>query len=659
MMTQKHALHAGELRLQKLRHTPSELADVIPNYIRGDMPQQHAEFFPGLAYLPLGALDNQGRPWASLLVTKSGDDPSVGITVSGHNQTDVVAETNPHDPFVRALGDEQAPHSSNKRLFAGVGIDYTNRRRNKLAGQIEAVSLAGTRKIHLRLLTDQHLGNCPKYITVRTLQHEARDAELVFDSPDAVTAPLPTDAKTCINRASTTYLATKHIVSEEGTASSQCDMGFNHRGGAPGFVRLYEETEGDTVTTYLVMPDHSGNRFYQSLGNIETDRQVGMIFPDFTSGDILYVTGDAENLHDEDAQAIMPRVGLLTRIKLTGAVFVKSGLNLRLTSDEHFSPYNPPVKYLEGELADMGHATVPAASATPISARMISAQAESDSVSTFTFGLSSPIEQSGPGGFGVFDFSALLDTGYRHMDDVNPQMVNEDYIRTWTISNAPAFDTKRNTYGATNEIAITIKRKPGGLISNFLHDNAEKLIEQKLPVAFKGTGAGFGCFVKDTPYAPPRVPAKMLWAAAGVGITPFMAMWDGLIKLADAGFDVSSDIVLLFSGRDDDIKLLKRFLMDQDALPGNLTYRVLAFQSGEEHRPAAQSARHDLRTEYPHAPLTIQTRRIQIEDLKTVEDLTEREVFLCGPDKLTRWYEDGLVALGVDPSKLHQETFSF
>ena len=61
-------------------------------------------------------------------------------------------------------------------------------------------------------------------------------------------------------------------------------MGVNHRGGAPGFVRVYEENDGDAVTTYLVLPDHSGNRFYQSLGNIETDPQVGLVFHGFHHG---------------------------------------------------------------------------------------------------------------------------------------------------------------------------------------------------------------------------------------------------------------------------------------------------------------------------------------------------------------------------------------
>jgi len=202
-MTQRHALHEGELRLQKLRHTPSELADVIPNYIHGDMPLQHAEFFAGLSYLPLGTLDDQGRPWASLLVTQSNDDPSVGIIVAGHSQTDIFAEANPHDPFVRALGEKQSPAPVSERLFAGVGMDFTNRRRNKLAGMIKLKSNEPAGKVSLQLLTDQHLGNCPKYITVRSLEHMVRNAELVLDSRENMTTPLPAEAKRCIDRAST------------------------------------------------------------------------------------------------------------------------------------------------------------------------------------------------------------------------------------------------------------------------------------------------------------------------------------------------------------------------------------------------------------------------------------------------------------------------
>ena len=49
-MAQEHESHKGELLLQKRRNTPQELIDSIPQYIKSDMPLQHAEFFAALSY---------------------------------------------------------------------------------------------------------------------------------------------------------------------------------------------------------------------------------------------------------------------------------------------------------------------------------------------------------------------------------------------------------------------------------------------------------------------------------------------------------------------------------------------------------------------------------------------------------------------------------
>lgn len=659
-MVSTHVLHKGEMLLQKRRSTPEELSVSIPQYIDRNMPQQHAEFFVGLPYLPLATLDNRGRPWTSLLVTLSSIDPSIGITVSGNSQTDVVAETNPYDPFIRALGKEETASGDNRRLFAGVGVDFTNRRRNKLAGSLTSVSVESRGKINLRLSSNQHLGNCPKYITVRSLKHEVREAELAFDNFEAITSSLPDDAKALIDRASTTFLATKHMGDQVGASSDQRDMGLNHRGGAPGFVRLYEEEDGGVITSYLVLPDHSGNRFYQSLGNIETDKQVGLVFPDFTTGDVLYITGNAENLYDAEAEAIMPRVGLLTRIEVTGAVLVKGGINLRLTSNEEFSPYNPPVKYLLSELEEKGYATAAHETADLRSATLVSTRKLSENISTFTFDLTSYIDAPLPGGFGVFDFSNILDSGYRHMSEANPQLVNEDYIRTWTLSNAAEFDTATNKFNPINKLSITVKRKPGGLISNFLHEYAEQLLEQQLQIDFKGAGVGFSCFKLDPIDESLGIPKKMLWIAGGVGITPFMAMWDGITNVAKGRPDhLSSDIVLLFSGRDDDICVLKYFMTSKAELPDNVNLRILAFQSVGDDSSKAQAALSAIREEFPGVPIVVEQRRIQIADLEAVDGLANREIFLCGSDALMSWSKSSLNELGFNQSRIQHETFYF
>ncbi len=644
--------------LQDRLHTPKELSDAIPHYIESDMPKQHADFFAGLSYLPLATLDHQGRPWVSLLVTQSDNDPSVGIQIDGRNTTHVVAETNPHDPFVRALSQDH-PSGLEAQLFAGVGVDFSNRRRNKIAGSIRAADVEGTDKVRLLLLSDQHLGNCPKYITVRSLKHTRRSPEIIHDAFDVHSSALPDEAKSVVARASTVFLATKHT-SDGTTAGAQTDMGVNHRGGAPGFTRLYEENDGARVTTYLVLPDHSGNRFYQSLGNIETDPKVGLVFPDFETGEILYITGDAENLLGDDADALMPRVGLLTRIKVTGAVFVRGGLNLKLASKEQLSPYNPPVKLLRAELEQMGHAIEAHGATIPLTAKLVEAKSLSSSISTFEFVLSEPIKAPLPGGFGVFDFSDLVDAGYSHMNETNPQLVNEDYVRTWTLSSAPRYDSENNSFRRADRVSITVKRKPGGLMSNLLHTNAEKLITHKLPVQFKGTGAGFSCFSEVAEGSSPKLPAKMLWIAGGVGVTPFMAMWDGIKQVVKAyPQDQYIDIVFLFSGRDDDITVLQHFAEQNSSVSDQVTLRIVAFQSAGENPLAAKSARDDLNAAFTDQPLQLQERRMHSKDIQSVAHLGMRDVYMCGPETLMTSSEAALNDLGLEEARLHRETFVF
>ncbi|MEO1026650.1 MAG: oxidoreductase [Pseudomonadota bacterium] len=642
-------LHEGELHVQQLRHTPAELSAAIPHYIERNMPFQHVQFFGGLSYLPLATIDDQGRPWTSLLVTRSTDDATVGIRTAGQNRLQVVAKTNTYDPFVRAL--ETQDGFANK-AFAGVGINFTNRRRNKLAGAISSASVLAEGKVSLELATDQHLGNCPKYITVRSLRHQARDPELVLDSWEMPTAPLPDLSKSLIAQASTIFIATRHSAKGGAERDAPIDMGLNHRGGSPGFVRLYEDVTDDELTTYLVLPDLSGNRFYQSLGNIETDARVGLALPDFSTGDVLYVTGQAENLFDAKAEAIMPRVGLVTRIAVTGAVCVKAGLNLELTSEEELSPYNPPVRYLRSELAAMGHAAEPA-SDTDISAKLVSVQRLSEGVTTFRFELSDQINAPLPGGFGVFDFSKVLGAGYSHMNDAQPQAVNDDYVRTWTLSSAAEFDAGDGQFKPTRLVDVTVKRKQGGLVSTVLHKVAAHLAqgtEVPLEPAFKGTSVGFSCFRSSEPGAVPEIPAKMLWIAGGVGITPFMSMWSGILNVAKTvpdGAWPNTDIELLFACRGDDVNLLRHFLESADAKPKALSLSIRAYQ------------RADHATDFPDSDVQIEERRLHSDDLADVQNLQDREVYLCGPDGMMNAVKSALGDLQVDASKIHYEAFQF
>ena len=122
---------------------------------------------------------------------------------------------------------------------------------------------------------------------------------------------------------------------------------------------------------------------------------------------------------------------------------------------------------------------------------------------------------------------------------------------------------------------------------------------------------------------------------------------------------VSSDIVLLFSGRDDDVGILKHFLVRKNALPENLKIQILVHQSVGQDSVRANTALEDLRKEAAGTVLSIEQRRMEISDLKLVDDLANRDIFLCGPDNLMRWYNNAFETLDIDQTKLHQESFSF
>ncbi|MBZ4358990.1 pyridoxamine 5'-phosphate oxidase family protein, partial [Mycobacterium tuberculosis] len=90
----------------------------------------------------------------------------------------------------------------------------------------------------------------------------------------------------------------------------------SHRGGMPGFVRV---DDARTLTT----PDFSGNRFFNTLGNLQHDPRAGLLFVDFDNGDLLYVAARAEIVWDgplvasfDGAQRVVDAVNVFNQLRL-------------------------------------------------------------------------------------------------------------------------------------------------------------------------------------------------------------------------------------------------------------------------------------------------------------------------------------------------------
>jgi len=82
-------------------------------------------FFSNLSYFLLGTLDERGRPWASVLTGEKGF-----IRALNGTHLAMVTELSEGDPILQTLTGGYRV-TGGGRLVAGLGIDFTNRRRNK------------------------------------------------------------------------------------------------------------------------------------------------------------------------------------------------------------------------------------------------------------------------------------------------------------------------------------------------------------------------------------------------------------------------------------------------------------------------------------------------------------------------------------------------
>lgn len=243
------SFHEDELRAQALAgHGAGRAA------IRHFMPDQHRAFFALLHYLFTATLDGRGWPMASVLTGEP------GFVRSPDALTLMIGTLPPKD-------DPAGAGFAAGAEIGLLGLDFTNRRRNRANGRLAAVDGGLTVRIA------QSFGNCAQYIQTRTSRPRSGTPAALeeLDGLDEV-------ARALITSADTFFVASR---SRAGIGDGGLDV--SHRGGRPGFVSQL----GDT----LAIPDFRGNRFYNTLGNLLGDPRAGLLFIDFASGDILQLQG--------------------------------------------------------------------------------------------------------------------------------------------------------------------------------------------------------------------------------------------------------------------------------------------------------------------------------------------------------------------------------
>ena len=302
-MNQAAMYHPGELAVQR-RAGHGESARLACKSIRTTIPAAAQEFMRRQPMAIIGAHDTGGRQWVSLLSSHPGFMQILdGQTVRSDGRP--------------AQGDPLAERLSAGAPVGMILIDFAARRRMRLNGRAEGRS-DGTMLISVR----QVYANCPKYIQARQWEWATDE----FDrKPEIRRAPrLMETQQRLIREADTFFIASSH---------PDGGMDASHRGGSPGFVYVVNERR-------LVWPDYSGNRMFQTLGNLATDPRAGLLFMDFASGSTLQLTGTAEIVWDKVRAAAFPGAERLVEFEIEAVVELTRATRLRWRFID-YSPLNP------------------------------------------------------------------------------------------------------------------------------------------------------------------------------------------------------------------------------------------------------------------------------------------------------------------------------
>ncbi|KAL4818806.1 hypothetical protein BDW67DRAFT_155989 [Aspergillus spinulosporus] len=639
MTTALQGWHPGETKLHNLLHFPSSIATryaAVENQLR----EQHRIFHTSnLPFIPLTVINRDGRPWAGIAAGRSGE---LGFVSSPDLKTLVFGvRVWAGEPLAAILHSWNGKEVGLGTLTAGLGIEFTTRRRNKFAGTIRDVRVKGEGEYVVRVEVNEALGNCPKYINTRHLIPHPKTNPTIVHHVDQMpgSSRLPTEVINMIKSADTVFIASLYRSDPVTASRFPSHAGMNARSGLPGFIRV-RPSDGRTI----VLPDYSGNRFLSSLGNIEASGLAGFTIVDFESGDVLYLTGKARNVVGEEVCTILKRHrGCITLLEVTGYTLVRDALPVRQASGSGVgrSPYSPRVKYLVEE------AEVQGVSGTSEKAKLQSARQLSSDLAVFRFKVV-PDESGGarlsirPGQAIVLDFMDWLGPRqYRHMADNAPGSINDDRVRTWTVSSA-------HEGGQMSWFELTMREMKGGAVTGALFDVLRKLpqepgrlveIEQSVVADIVGVTGDFVLSDKEI---------DALWVAGGIGITPFLAMLDALGSRETEGEGESTgDILFALSTREPDVML--------ELLQNTL-----------KNVPRGVKIKIDLFTRSPVRPnigefqtgktqVSVHEGRIGPQYWESVP--TEKDVFICGPNDFGDAAVEGLRAVGVPNERIHREGF--
>lgn len=550
--------HAGEKRLQEQVGVSERMEVFGQKVIRDYMPDQHRAFYQQLPFIVAGAVDQGGKPWATLLEGPAG-------FVSSPDPRQLLIDCHP------ASDDPAAPGLAAGGAIGLLGIELHTRRRNRINGLI-AQGASGA----LQVRVEQSFGNCPQYIQLRqyTRVDEPQQGRIDARGLDATTAQMIANADT--------FFVASYIDHADGHRS----VDVSHRGGRPGFVRV----EGNRLS----IPDYAGNLHFNTLGNLLENPVAGLLFVDFSSGDVLQVTGRTEVILDSPLITVFEGAERLWTLDIEQVVLRRAAVSLRWAFEEY-----APTSLMTGTWAEAQQRLEQRERQRQwLTWRVARVEQESRDIRSFYLAADEPVTFS-PG---------------QHIPVRIPLGADAPLIRTYSLSCAPS----------DGYLRISVKAQ--GPASRFLHERvrAGDRLEVRRPM---------GSFILDSVSTRPVV-----LIGAGVGITPLIAMLRELLANGQA-----RRIHLFHGARSlSDLPFQQELAeLRQRAGPGLSVHRSLS-------QPEAEAVQG---RDFEHVG------RLGIEQVKGALALDDYDFYLCGPASFTQDLYEGLRGVHVPDARIHAEAF--
>jgi len=569
--------HEGEQELQSRLGIRAKMEGVGKKVIRSYMPDQHREFYAQLPFLIVGSVDDHDRPWASILPGNPGF-----VRSPTANKLQINASVIKGDPL------EDSYHRKNAALGL-LGIEPHSRRRNRVNGHINQSASGG-----IDFEVGQSFGNCPQYIQHRHFEYLRDASERGSCYEKQSFSHLDEQGRAMIESADTFFVAS---AAKSGSKDSREGVDVSHRGGRPGFIKV----QGNS----LLIPDFPGNNLFNTLGNFLVNPKAGLLFADFSSGELMMLSGAVEIMWEKNT-GIEHFQGAQRAWKFT----LESGIRLHdaLPFKGSLGEYSVNT-LMTGTWQEAASLAEQAQKKDQWSAFVLAKRiAEAEGICSFYF------QPRDAAPLLPFKAGQHLLVKVAHPDRGKP------LIRAYSVSSAPN----------TKYLRISVKNEHSDGVSQFLHQR----LQVGDSIQLKQPRGGF--------YIDPAQLRPAVLIGAGVGITPMISMathiWHESIRMRQ-----QRSVTVIQASKTTQTRAFScEFKQLEQQSEGKLRYLSYVSQS---------LAGQKLGVDFDGVG------RLTGGIYRQILALDDYDFFLCGPAEFMQSQYDSLLELGVKDDRIFAEAF--